>query len=470
MKEIRLYSFNINAPGHSWPGLWRHPRDISLTYKDMSFWVKLAQICERGLFDGVFLADVLGPYDVYGSSPAAALKSAAQIPVNDPSYVVPAMAAATKHLGFGLSSNLSFDHPYLLARRFSTLDHLTNGRVGWNIVTGYLDSAARALGLEALKEHDSRYDQAEEFVTAAYKLWEGSWEDGAVVLDRATHTYVDPSKVHTIKHQGEHYKIDGIHICEPSPQRTPTLYQAGTSSKGRDFAARHAECVFVGGQSKNVVRDLVADIRKRAAAFGRDPYDIIIFASATVIAGGTEADANAMFDEAKAHISREGALALLSGWTGIDFSQYSDDEPLQYIKTNAIRSMVEGMTIRDPNRTWRVRDLAQFAVVGGRGIFIVGDPNQVADEMASWVSETDIDGFNLIRVVFPETLETFVDLVVPELQTRGIYKKAYAEGTLRQKLFGAKRRYLPDNHPAAAWRPRTETHTGALSRASVAAG
>ena len=181
---------------------------------------------------------MLGVYDVYGSSPDAALRNAAQTPGNDPLLLIPAMAAVTENLGFGVTSNLSFEPPYTFARRMSTLDHLTDGRVGWNVVTGYLDSAARGAGKDKQTAHDDRYDIADEYMEVVYKLWEGSWEDDAVLRDRARGIFADPAKVHRVHHEGKNYRLDAIHLSEPSPQRTPVLYQAGTSPRGRQFAAR----------------------------------------------------------------------------------------------------------------------------------------------------------------------------------------------------------------------------------------
>ena len=181
---------------------------------------------------------MLGVYDVFGDSPDAALRNAAQTPANEPLMLIPAMAAVTQNLGFGVTSNLSFEPPYPFARRMSTLDHLTEGRVGWNVVTGYLDCAARGAGKDKQTAHDDRYEIADEYMELVYKLWEGSWEDDAVLRDRARGIFADPSKVHRIEHEGSNYRLNAIHLSEPSPQRTPVLYQAGTSPRGRQFAAR----------------------------------------------------------------------------------------------------------------------------------------------------------------------------------------------------------------------------------------
>jgi FMN-dependent oxidoreductase (nitrilotriacetate monooxygenase family) len=229
------------------------------------------------------------------------------------------MAYATQNLGFGVTCNLTYEPPYTFARRMSTLDHLTKGRIGWNIVTGYLDSAARGMGMAQQPEHDSRYDVAEEYMQVVYQLWEGSWEDGAVLRDRETRVFADPARIHRVRHAGRHYQVDAIHLSEPSPQRTPVLYQAGASARGREFAAAHAECVFVNGQFKHNVREIVADIRARAKAIGRDPADVKIFVGATVVVAPTDAEARDKLAEYRAYSSSEGALAHYSASVGVDF-------------------------------------------------------------------------------------------------------------------------------------------------------
>src|ERR1700751_1363643 len=337
-KEIRLNAFDMNCVGNIQHGMWTHPRDRSTEYNTIQYWQDLARLAERGKFDGIFLADIVGVYDVYRGGPAPSIVDAVQIPVNDQMRVVPVMAGVTEHIGFGVTANLTYEPPYLFARRMSTLDHLTSGRVGWNIVTGYLDSAARGMGLAAQPDHDSRYDTADEYMSVVYQLWEASWEDGAVLRDKANRIFADPAKFPVCPHRPRHYQVDAIHLAEPSPPRTPVLYQAGSSTRGREFAATHAECVFVFGADKRITRDLVADIRSRAAAHGRDPKDILIFYNRAVIAGRTWREAEDKYREYHEHASIEGALAHFSSSTGFDFSHYEADEPIGYVKNDAINS------------------------------------------------------------------------------------------------------------------------------------
>ncbi|MGY2811499.1 LLM class flavin-dependent oxidoreductase [Bradyrhizobium sp. USDA 4506] len=456
-KQIRLNAFAMNCVAHQSPGLWTHPRDRTKDYNKLSYWIDLAKTLERGRFDGLFLADVLGVYDVYAGNPDAALRNAAQTPANEPLMLIPAMAAVTENLGFGVTSNLSFEPPYPFARRMSTLDHLTNGRVGWNVVTGYLDSAARGAGKDKQTAHDDRYELADEYMELVYKLWEGSWEDDAAIRDVARGIFTDPSKVHPVHHDGNNYRLNAIHLSEPSPQRTPVLYQAGTSPRGRQFAAEHAECVFMSGPSAKVIGPRVSAIRELAAAKGRNPAEILMFSMMCVVVAPTEAEAKAKYAEYRRHISHEGALALMSGWTGVDFSTYSLDQEVRHVQNDAGRSAMDNVTRADPDRVWTVREVAEHVGIGGAGPVVVGSPEQVADKIEQWFEDTDVDGLNVAFAISPGDFEDIADMLVPELVKRGRYKREYAKGTLREKLFGAGRARLDATHPASRYRVKKTT-------------
>jgi len=454
-KQIRLNAFDMNCIVHQSPGLWSHPRDRADSYNTLDYWVDLARILERGKFDALFIADVLGIYDVYRGGPETALQHAVQVPVNDPMMTISAMAYVTRHLGFGVTCGLSYEHPYPFARRMSTLDHLTKGRIGWNIVTGYLNSAARGMGMAVQEEHDTRYDIAEDYMQAVYKMWEGSWEDDAVLRDRAGRRFADPSKIHRVTHEGPYFRSSAIHLCEPSPQRTPVLFQAGASTRGRQFAAEHAECVFINGPSQHVVRNLVSDIRKRTAAVGRNPAEINILTMMTVITGRTTKEAQDKLADYRNHVSEEAALALMSGWTGVDFSKLDPDKPIPPADKGAMSSALEAFTTNaEPGKVWTPREVARHAAIGGRGPVIVGSAVEVADALQDWIANTDLDGFNLAYAVTPETFADIADLVVPILQERGAFKRDYAPGTLREKLYGPGRARLGADHPADKVRHR----------------
>ncbi|HFS0179442.1 TPA: LLM class flavin-dependent oxidoreductase [Acinetobacter baumannii] len=450
-KRISFNAFEMNCIAHQSPGLWRHPQDRSVEYKDLEYWTDLAQILERGFFDGIFIADVLGIYDVYHQSAEHALTGAVQVPVNDPLQIVPAMAAVTKHLGFGVTTSISFEHPYPFARRISTLDHLTKGRVGWNIVTSYLESGSKNLGLKTQVNHDNRYDIADEYLEVLYKLWEGSWEEGSVLRDRESGIFADHKKVHPIQHEGKYFTVPGIHICEPSPQRTPVLYQAGASSRGQKFASQNAECVFIAAPSKIATKKVVQGIRQKLVQEGRDPYSVKIYALLSIVTDETDAKAQAKFKEYQSYGSYDGALTLLSGWSGVDFSQYQPTDKVEYIQTNAIQSLLDSYVNADPERVWTIEEIANWNSLGGNGPVLVGSAETVSDALQQWVEDTDVDGFNLAYILAHQTFADVVEFIVPELQKRGVYQTSYAQGTLREKLFGAGP-YLPENYRGAKYR------------------
>ncbi|MBO6151817.1 MAG: LLM class flavin-dependent oxidoreductase [Acinetobacter sp.] len=450
-KQIRFNAFEMNCIAHQSPGLWRHPLDRSTEYKDLEYWTDLAQILERGKFDGVFIADVLGIYDVYHQSAEHALTGAVQVPVNDPLQIVPAMAAVTKHLGFGVTTSISFEHPYPFARRMSTLDHLTKGRAGWNIVTSYLESGSKNLGLKTQVSHDNRYDIADEYLEVLYKLWEGSWEKDAVLRDKEKGIFADHTKVHPINHEGQYFSVPGIHICEPSPQRTPVLYQAGASSRGQKFASQNAECVFISAPTKIAVKKLVAGIRHNLIKEGKDPNSVLIYTMLAIVVDATDEKAQAKFQEYKQYGSYDGGLTLASGWSGVDFSQFRPTDQVEYIQTNAIQSMLQSYVEADPDKIWTIEEIAHWTSIGGNGPVIIGSPTTVADRLQEWVEETGIDGFNLAYILAHKSFEDVVEFVVPELQRRGVYQTEYAAGTLREKLFG-QGPLLAENHRGASFR------------------
>ena len=451
-RVIRFNAFDMNCVAHQSPGLWKHPEDQSWRYKDLEYWTELAKLLERGRFDGLFIADVLGTYDIYGASDEAAIRQAAQIPVNDPMMLVSAMALVTEHLGFGITTGTGFEHPYPFARRMSTLDHLTKGRIGWNVVTGYLPSAARNMGQRDHPAHDARYDHADEYLEVLYKLWEGSWEDDAVIRDRDRGVFTDPDKVHHIGHRGTHFTVPGVHLCEPSPQRTPVIYQAGSSPRGVRFAAENAEAIFTAAPTKAILKETVSTIRREVEIAGRDPYGVKIFNLTTVITAETDEEAHAKHREYLSYGDAEGSLVFMSGWMGVDLARYGLDEPVGNVESNAILSAVAAFQQADPRGgEWVVGDIAEWGKIGGMGPRIVGSGVSVADTLQEWVEETDVDGFNLAYAITPGTWADFIEHVVPVLTERGAYQAEYTPGTLRHKLFGKGDR-LPDDHRGSRYR------------------
>jgi FMN-dependent oxidoreductase (nitrilotriacetate monooxygenase family) len=433
-RPILLNAFDMNTVGHISHGLWRHPRDRSTEYKRLPYWLDMARTLERGLFDGLFLADVTGVYDVWGGNADAALRDAIQLPINDPAVLVSAMASVTRHLGFGITATISAEQPHAFARRMSTLDHLSEGRIGWNIVTGFLDSSARARGDTATAGHDQRYDRADEFMALVYRLWESSWDDDAVVADRVAGVYTDPTKVRAIHHAGEFYRLHAVHPCEPSPQRTPLLFQAGASTRGTAFAARHAEVVFVPNQGLQATAGVVNKLKAAMTEAGRDPTNARFVTTLQVVPGSTESEARKRYEDYRRYARPEAGLVQFSSAIGADLSRHGLDDPVAGGSADAIQSSVASLQRHSAAPT--VRQLLAQMPLGGRHAPVVGTPAQISDEIEAWVQEAGVDGFNLVRTVSPEGLEHFVDLVVPELQRRGLHKRAYAEGNWREKMFG----------------------------------
>lgn len=446
-KQIHLNGFIQNSPSPHSTGLWKHDQDEGIHHNRLSYWVETAQILERGKFDALFIADVLGTYSVYENSHHAATRHAVQLPAHDPLIPITAMATATKHIGFAPTISTTYAQPYALARQLSTLDHLTEGRVAWNVVTSYLESEAVNLGLSERPPKDQRYDRADEFLEVVYKLWEHSWEQGAVVYDRNNDTFADPEKVHLINHEGPYFNVVGPHLVEPSPQRTPVLFQAGGSSRGRDFAAKHAEAVFTKHHSLHALKEYSQDIRRRTKKQGRDPEDVLIFPMILPIIGSTEAEAYANYEDLMNHVSYEGTASLLSGHMGIDFSKYNPDQYIEEMDTDAVQGNLN-MYAKDPHKKWTLREAIINHGLGNGTVKFIGTPEQIANKIEQWAEEGDVDGFNIAQTYSLNTFREFVDHVIPELQERGIYRKEYEGNTLRENMFGKGNAHLPNNHPA----------------------
>ena len=453
-KKILLNAFDMNSVGHINHGLWTHPRDESHRFNELSYWTDLAQTLEKGLFDGLFIADITGVYDVYQNGIELTLKESIQLPSHDPSTLVSAMAAVTQNLGFGITVNLSYESPYQFARRFASLDHLTQGRIGWNIVTGYLDSAERLIGQKGLKDHDLRYEQAEEFLQLCYKFWEGSWENDAVLKDKKQRIFTDPSKVHQVQHQGQFYQSQGVFQVSPSVQRTPVLFQAGASPRGLTFATQHAEGLFIGGDRPEKIKQQVDQIRNKATAQGRNPEAIKIFVGITVVTAETDELAQQKLDEYIRYASPEAGLAHFSSSVGMDLSQFADDETIPYQQTNSIASVNNKFKEQSISKN----DLKAQHVLGGRYPLIVGSGATVAEKLIQLIDDTGIDGFNLTRTVAPESHHDFIQWVIPELQQRGRYKTEYENGSLRHKLFQQGDR-LSASHPVQQFRCQSTAST-----------
>lgn len=449
MSRLRFNAFSMNCVSHIHHGQWTREDSRSMDYTDLDAWIELAQLLDRGKFDALFLADVVGTYAAYGGNRDAAVEEGLQTPVNDPSLLIPAMAAATENLGFAFTQSVLQEQPFNFARRLSTLDHLTKGRVGWNIVTSYLPDAARNLGYGGLPTHEDRYRRAEEYMQVVYKLLEGSWEDDAVIRDVANGIYADPAKIHDIDHHGEFYPdVPGPHLAEPSPQRTPVLFQAGTSEWGRDFAARNAEAIFIITRTPAAARETIDDIRGRAAAVGRDPEDIVFFQGISFVVGGTEEEAKAKAAEYDQGASLRGYAAHMGGAMGVDLADIDLDAPVGEVEQYNVQGIVKGLLDSAPDKTGTFGDLLAYRSINR----IVGTPEQIADGLQEW-ADAGVGGINIPYYVTPGSFRDFIDGAAPELQRRGLMQSEYTEGTLREKLAdGVHEARLPDTHPGGRTR------------------
>lgn len=446
-RPLHFAAFVMNTTGHIIQGTWRRPTARQSDFNDLEHWVSLARTLERGKFDAIFFADVVGLYAPYRGDERKYFEAGLQVPSNDPSVLASAIAYATDHLGIAFTASILQEHPFNFARRISTLDHASKGRIAWNIVTNYLPNASRNFGLPGLTDHDERYRWAQEYVEVTYKLWEGSWEEDALLQDRERGIHADFDKVHKINHVGERYSVEGPHLVSPSPQRTPLLFQAGASEAGRNFAASNAEAVFIVSPNLAAAARDSADIRARAVAAGRRAEDLKFFQGLNVVVGSTEEEARRKSAELDEWTDYDGQLSHMSGAVGIDFGHEDLDTPVGEIKTNGVQSIVGWVNDLVTDRQPTLRDVAYYTANNNR---LVGTPEQIADQLAQWQA-AGIDGINLVNAEIPGSYEEFVDHVIPVLQQRGLARREYVEGTLRQKLFGAGDR-LPHRHPAARYR------------------
>ena len=444
-KPLHFNAFVMNTTSHIHHGQWRRPDAGQTEFTDVNTWIDLARKLEEAKFDAMFFADVSGLYGDADADFDVYVNEGLQIPSNDPTVLLGALAVNTRHIGLATTSNVAQNHPFNFARQLSTLDHISGGRIAWNIVTGVQDNGARNYGLPQLTDHTERYAWADEYVDVAYKLWEGSWDEGALLKDRENGRFSDPAQIHKIYHQGPRYRVEGPHLPSPSPQRTPLLFQAGSSASGRDFAARNAEATFLIAPSPEVARLIIEDTRRLAVEYGRRPEDIKFFVGLSFIIGDTEEEAQAKAAEYDRYVSVDGYLAhaAIVDKTG---RVYPPETPISEVDTNTMKGFAEWVSKAITDREPVVGDIARLQSHNNR---VVGTPEQIADQLEVWQA-AGVDGINVINWVIPGSFEEFADKVLPVLRERGLAQTEYAEGTLRKKLFGSD--HLNERHPAAAYR------------------
>ncbi len=443
---LHLSAFVMNTPSHIVHGMWRSPEGDQIRFNELDLWVSLAQRLDEGGFDAIFFADVIGLYGDYAGGWSHHAELGMQIPANDPMVILSALASHTEHLGLAFSAGPIQEPPFNFARRVSTLDHASQGRIAWNVVTSSLANGWRNFGYAELIGHDDRYALADEYLDVLYKLWEGSWDDGALQADRVSGVYADPAKIHKIHHVSEHFRVEGPHLVAPSPQRTPLIFQAGASPAGRDFAARHAEAQFIVSPSPAAAEKLIGEMVPLLQRHGRRRADIKFFQGLSFVVGATEAEAAAAEAELEAQLDVDGMIAHFGGSTGIDLGGYAPDTPIDAVHTEGTQSNLAWLRESTEGRTPTIEDVVRLRARANR---VVGTPEQIADILALWRG-AGVDGINVINATLPGSYADFIDHVLPVLRHRGLAGAGPTAGTLRQKLFGSDQ--LNGRHPARLYR------------------
>ena len=445
-RELKLGAF-LPAAGHH-VAAWRHPLAQADGGVNLKHYIRLAQTAERAKLDAIFLADGLAAAFSAGAEGKTAFGG-----TFEPVTLFSALSAVTEHIGFIATASTTYEDPYLLARKFASLDHISGGRAAWNVVTTGSPLAAGNFGFEAHPDHAQRYERANEFYDVVTGLWD-SWEDGAFVRDKASGVFYDPAQSHRLDFKGKFLDVRGpLNVPRP-PQGYPVIVQAGSSDAGKEFAARTAEVIFTAQQTLADAQAFYRDVKGRLAKYGRRPEQLKIMPGIFPVLGRTEREAKAKYQELQELILPEVGVALLSGLTGdFDLSAYPVDGPLpQLPETNNQKSRQALMYDIAKKKNFTIRDLYLW-VAGARGHWtLVGTASQVADELASWFENEAADGFNLMPPVLPTGLDDIVEYLLPELRRRGLFRSEYRGKTLREHLDLER----PENRFGARWRASAE--------------
>lgn len=435
-RQLSLGAF-INLPGHH-VASWRHPETEVRKVTDLAYLTEIAQVAERGKFDNLFFADVFGQPILENAHSGLKL---------DPVVIISALAAVTKNIGLTATLTTSYNEPFHVARKFAAIDHLSNGRAAWNVVTSANEREALLFGRDAHFQHAERYERADEFVNVVKKLWY-SIDEEALVIDKENSYYYNLNKVTEINHEGKFFKLKGTLDAPSTPQGHPVIVQAGSSEAGKELAAKTAEVIFTAWQTLEDAQAFYKDVKGRLAKYGRNPEDLKILPGAFIVVAETEEEAIAKHQQLNNYITPEVGLAYLSGFTGVDLSEHDFEGPIPdfngqqidgtnpNIRTSIVKGIVEAKGLTT------LRELYNN-IAGARGHReIIGTPTQVADQLQEWFENEAADGFNIMAPTFPQGFNDIVELVIPELQRRGIFKTEYAGTTLRENL-GLKRPVNP---------------------------
>ena len=430
--QLRLGAF-FNPTGHH-VASWRHPNaqaDAGINFKH---YVEIAQTAERAKFDMVFLADNIG---VREAKMEALSRSAQYIANFEPITLISALAAVTSRIGLTCTASTSYNEPFHIARKFASLDHITGGRAGWNLVTSGQDVEAYNFNREAHYGHAERYERANEFAEIVKALWD-SWDDDAFMRDKTSGQFFDPAKMHFLHHKGKHFQVRGPLNIPRSPQGHPVIVQAGTSDDGMDVAARFAEVIFSANLTIESCQKYFREVKTRAAdKFGRNPDHLKVMPGLSVYVGRTEEEANEKYDYQNSLMHPVVAREILSTVLGgVDLTPYPFDGPLpdNLPMSNASQSTFKYVTELAKEKNMTMRQIAQVVAGARAKLVIKGSPQQVADMMEQWYVEEAADGFNIMPPYLPGALDDFVELVIPELQRRGLFRTEYVGRTLREHL------------------------------------
>ncbi|WP_198372534.1 LLM class flavin-dependent oxidoreductase [Roseomonas rosulenta] len=433
-KQLHLGAFFFTPGSHS--AGWRHP--LAVAESDMSFahYVQMAQTAERGCLDCVFFQDtaaVNGSAGLDGASPWRPGMGRQVYP--EPATLIAALAPVTKHIGLVATATTTYNDPYTIARRFGSVDHISGGRAGWNLVTSQIEDEAGNYGFDRHPDHANRYERAEEFFDVCAGLWD-SFEDGAFIRDKASGRYLDPSKGHILNHKGEFFRVRGPLNLPRSPQGRPVIAQAGSSDDGRKLASRVADMIFT---AQSVLSEGIAfyqDIRARAAAHGRDPDHVRVMPGFMTILGETQQEADDIAGTLGDMMDETNAMRLLARLCGdLDIHSYPIDGPLPDLPpSNAARARQEHLVAKARAENLTIRQVARYLGTSLGHQLVVGTPKRVADTMQEWFEAGACDGFTLLFPFYTKPLDDFVRLVVPELQRRGLFRTRYPGPTLRDSL------------------------------------
>ncbi len=428
-RQFRLGGF-VQATGHH-VSAWRHPDAQIDAGHNFEHYKQITQTAERGLFDTIFLADSPA---VWGGSPETQSRNG-KIAHFEPVTLFSALSAVTTHIGFVSTASTTYEEPYTLARKFASLDHLSAGRAAWNVVTTGNENAAANFGLEHHPEHSQRYERAEEFLEVVKGLWD-SWEDDAFIADRESGVYFEVEKLHTLNHKGKYFSVKGpLNVARP-PQGYPVIVQAGASEPGRELAARTAEVIFTANQTLADAQEFYSDVKGRLAKYGRSPDDLKIMPGAFPVIGRTDEEAQEKYEFLQSLIHPDVAWGILKQYyRGVDLSAYSLDDlaPELPSSTNNNKSRLK-LVMDLASRGLTLRELYRSLATARGHRTIIGSPESIADQLQEWFDNGAADGFNIMPPILPTGLDDFVNLVVPILQKRGLFRTAYEGKTLRENL------------------------------------